>query len=170
MAKSANSFLKPSMNWLLVFIPFTLFMEHAMPDRPVLVFSARLRLFRLQFIVQATEDCNTHRDAIGGLLNATFGNARADHLLRRPKVGFDMVVPRAGALLANLLALVWPSSWGTRYHTREFNPVLWDAGEHDDARQINMMVPGGIIPCDRGDPPLRRYLNIGCHRPPVSTP
>ena len=38
MTKSTNSFLKPSMNWLLVFIPFTLFMEHVMPDRPVLVF------------------------------------------------------------------------------------------------------------------------------------
>jgi hypothetical protein len=38
MTKSVNSFLKPSMNWLLVFIPITLFMEHAMPDKPVLVF------------------------------------------------------------------------------------------------------------------------------------
>ena len=78
MEKSAKSFLKPSLNWFLAFIPITLFLEHAMPDKPVLIFlCAAFSIIPVaSLIVQATEQIALRTgDAIGGLLNATFGNA-----------------------------------------------------------------------------------------------
>jgi Ca2+:H+ antiporter len=57
MAKSITSFLKPSLNWLLAFIPITLFMEHAMPDKPVFIFlCAAFAIIPIaSLIVQSTE-------------------------------------------------------------------------------------------------------------------
>src|SRR5512147_2358179 len=130
MTKTANSFLKPSMNWLLVFIPVTLFMEHAMPDRPVLVFlCAALSIVPVaSLIVQSTEQIALRTgDAIGGLLNATFGNA--------PELIISFVALRSGltdmvraslvgAVMANLLLGLGLAFFlgGLRFHTQEFNP------------------------------------------------
>ena len=73
------TFLKKiGLNLLLVFIPVTLALEHLAPERPALIFvAAAFGIIPLAgLIVQATEQI-AHRtgDAIGGLLNATFGNA-----------------------------------------------------------------------------------------------
>jgi Ca2+:H+ antiporter len=101
--------LKPSVNWLFLFIPITLAMEHLVhASPPVLFFCAALAIIPIaSLIVQSTEQVARRTgDAIGGLLNATFGNA--------PELIIAMVALKAGlmdmvrasligAILANLL-------------------------------------------------------------------
>lgn len=100
--------LKPSVNWLLAFIPVALGLEHAKAAPPLVFFSAALAIVpAASLIVHSTEQI-AHRtgDAVGGLLNATFGNA--------PELIIAIVALRAGlvdlvrasiigAILGNLL-------------------------------------------------------------------
>ena len=77
MAIDLKSLLKPSANWLLAFIPVTLWLEHAGASAPMIFFSAALAIVPIaMLIVHSTEQVAVHTgDAVGGLLNATFGNA-----------------------------------------------------------------------------------------------
>ena len=73
-----GSAMKPSINWLLVFIPITLVLEHPGGCRaPVIFFCAALAIMPIAaLIVRSTGQLATYTgDAVGGLLNATFGNA-----------------------------------------------------------------------------------------------
>ena len=123
--------MKPSLNWLLVFLPITIVLEHLgnLPP-PVLFFSAALALIPIAgLIVHATEQIAVRTgDAVGGLLNATFGNA--------PELIIGLVALRAGyldmvrasligAILANLLLALGLSFLlgGIRYHDQRFNPM-----------------------------------------------
>jgi len=171
MTKSASSFLKPSMKWLMVFIPFTLLMEHAMPDRPVLVFlCAALSIVPFaSLIVQATEQIALRTgDAIGGLLNATFGNAPELIIsFVALRSGFTDIVRASlvGAILANLLLGLGLAFLlgGFRYHIQEFNASA--AGMQASMMMlavISMMVPGGYHTLVTEESLLyERYLNIG---------
>ena len=70
--------LKPSIYWLFVFIPLTVALEHmGEVSPPVIFFSAALAIIPIAaLIVHSTEQLSTRTgDAVGGLLNATFGNA-----------------------------------------------------------------------------------------------
>jgi Ca2+:H+ antiporter len=69
--------LKPSIHWLFAFIPVTLALEHLHASPPLVFFSAALSIVPIAaLIVHSTEHLATHTgDAVGGLLNATFGNA-----------------------------------------------------------------------------------------------
>jgi Ca2+:H+ antiporter len=122
--------MKPSLNWLLIFVPITLTVEHLGVPLPVLFFCAALALIPIAgLIVQATEQIALRtNDAVGGLLNATFGNA--------PELIIGMVALRAGlldmvrasligAILANLLLALGLSFFlgGIRYHVQRFNPT-----------------------------------------------
>jgi len=126
-----RAFLKPSINWLFAFIPISVALEHAgkVPP-PLLFFSAALAIVPIaRLIVLATEQIATRTgDAIGGLLNATFGNA--------PELIISMVALRAGylemvraaligAILANLLLALGVAFLlgGLRHHDQSFNPV-----------------------------------------------
>ena len=126
-----NNFLRSPMNWLLVFIPLTIAFEHlAHVSAPVLFFMAAVAIIPIAaLIVRATEQI-AHRtgDAIGGLLNATFGNA--------PELIIAMVALRAGyldmvraslvgAILANLLLALGVAflTGGMRFHEQRFNPM-----------------------------------------------
>ncbi|HSA77639.1 MAG TPA: calcium/proton exchanger, partial [Nitrospirota bacterium] len=171
MTKSASSLLKPSINWLLAFIPFTLFIEHAMPDKPVLVFlCAALSIVPVaSLIVQSTEQIALRTgDAIGGLLNATFGNAPeliiAFVALRSGLT--DMVrASLVGAIMANLLLGLGLAFFlgGLRFHTQEFNPRA--AGMQASMMMlavISLMVPGGYHTFVTEETlHYERYLNIG---------
>jgi Ca2+:H+ antiporter len=120
--------VKPSLNWLLVFIPVSLALERAHVPAPLLFFSAALAIVPIAaLIVRSTEQLATRTgDAIGGLLNATFGNA--------PELIIAMVALRAGymdmvraslvgSILANLLLATGVALFlgGRRYHTQEYN-------------------------------------------------
>src|SRR5262245_20230048 len=120
--------LKPSLNWLLIFIPISLALEYAHVPAPALFFSAALSILPIaRLIVLSTEQLATRTgDAIGGLLNATFGNA--------PELIIAMVALRAGyfdmvrasiigSILANLMLAMGVAFLlgGLRYHTQEYN-------------------------------------------------
>src|SRR5438552_18948655 len=123
--------MKPSIFWLFVFIPITVILEHAgeLPP-PVIFFSAALAIVPIAaLIVRATEQLAMRTgDAVGGLLNATFGNA--------PELIISVVALKAGylemvraslvgAILANLLLALGAAFLlgGFRFHDQRFNPT-----------------------------------------------
>lgn len=125
-----KNLLKPSANWLFVFIPISLYLEYSHAFAPLIFFSAALSIIPIaKLIVHSTEQLATYTgDAIGGLLNATFGNL--------PELIISIVALKAGlytmvlasiigAILANLLLALGLSFFigGTKYHTQDFNPV-----------------------------------------------
>ena len=119
---------RPSINWLLIFIPVSLVLEHAHVPAPVLFFAAALAIVPIaRLIVLATEQLATRTgDAIGGLLNATFGNAPELIIaLVALRAGyFDMVrASIIGSILANLMLATGVAFFlgGLRYHTQEYN-------------------------------------------------
>jgi Ca2+:H+ antiporter len=120
--------LKPSLNWLLVFIPVSLALEYAHVPPPVLFFSAALAIIPIaSLIVHSTEQLAHYTgDAIGGLLNATFGNAPELIIaLVALRAGFfDMVrASIIGSILANLMLATGVAFFlgGLRNHTQEYN-------------------------------------------------
>jgi Ca2+:H+ antiporter len=123
--------LKPSFNWLLVFIPVTVVLEHTgTVSAPVIFFSAALAIVPIaRLIVEATEHIASRTgDAVGGLLNATFGNAPELIIaVVALKAGlFDMVrASLIGAILANLLLALGIAFFlgGLRYHDQTYSPA-----------------------------------------------
>lgn len=122
--------MKSRLNWLLVFLPITVAAEHQHTPAPVLFFCAALTLIPISgLIVAATEQIASRTgDALGGLLNATFGNA--------PELIIGLVALRAGlldivrasligAILANLLLALGLAFFlgGIRHHVQKFNPT-----------------------------------------------
>jgi len=126
-----SSFLRRPMNWLLLFIPITVGLEHlAHVSAPVLFFLAALSIVPIAAqIVSATEQLATHTgDAVGGLLNATFGNAPELIIaFVALKAGYLEMVRASlvGAILANLMLALGVSFLlgGLRYHEQRFNPT-----------------------------------------------
>src|SRR4051812_27719016 len=122
--------MKFSLNWLLIFLPITVLAERLHTSAPVLFFCAALALIPIAgLIVHATEHIAAKTgDAVGGLLNATFGNA--------PELIIGLVALRAGlldmvrasligAILANLLLALGLSFFlgGIGHHVQKFNPT-----------------------------------------------
>jgi len=106
-------------------------LEHvAHISAPVLFFMAAIAIIPIAaLIVRATEQI-AHRtgDAVGGLLNATFGNAPELIIaLVALKAGYlDMVrASLVGAILANLLLALGVGflTGGLRFHEQRFNPT-----------------------------------------------
>jgi len=149
---TARSFLKPSVNWLLAFIPIAILLEKTHAAPPIVFFSAALAIIpAAKFIVHATEQIATRTgDAVGGLLNATFGNA--------PELIIATVALRAGlmdlvrasiigAILANLLLALGVSMLlgGLRYHDQRYNA---DASRMYSSMMllavITLIIPGAL--------------------------
>jgi Ca2+:H+ antiporter len=115
----------------LAFVPITVVLEHVGGvSAPVIFFSAALAIIPIAaLIVRATEQIATRTgDAIGGLLNATFGNAPELIIaLVALKAGYLAMVRATivGAILANLLLALGVAFLlgGLRHHDQHFNPV-----------------------------------------------
>jgi Ca2+:H+ antiporter len=121
--------LGASPNWLLLFVPVSILLDHSGRASPAMVFfAAALAIVpAARLIVQGTEHIATRTGAaIGGLLNATFGNL--------PELIIATVALRSGllemvrasiigAILANLLMALGAALLigGVRYHNQEFN-------------------------------------------------
>jgi len=126
-----SSFLRSPMNWLLLFIPITVALEHlAHVSGPVLFFMAALAIVPIAAqIVGATEQLATRTgDAIGGLLNATFGNAPELIIaFVALKAGYLEMVRASlvGAILANMMLALGVAflMGGLRFHQQRFNPT-----------------------------------------------
>jgi Ca2+:H+ antiporter len=121
--------LRPSPNWLLLFVPVSVLLEHSEASPALVFFAAALAIVpAARLIVQGTEHIAARTgSAVGGLLNATFGNL--------PELIITTVALRSGllemvrasiigAILANLLMALGVALLvgGLRYHNQEFNP------------------------------------------------
>ncbi|HEX6861763.1 MAG TPA: calcium/proton exchanger [Thermoanaerobaculia bacterium] len=121
--------LRPSPNWLLLFVPLSVVLEHSEASPALVFFAAALAIVpAARLIVQGTEHIAARTgSAVGGLLNATFGNL--------PELIIATVALRSGllemvrasiigAILANLLMALGVALLvgGVRYHNQEFNP------------------------------------------------
>jgi Ca2+:H+ antiporter len=123
--------MKPSIYWLLAFVPITVILEHVgkVPP-PVVFFSAALAIVPIAvLIVRSTEQIAARTgDALGGLLNATFGNAPELIIaLVALKAGYPEMVRASiiGAILANLLLALGIAFFlgGLRYRDQNYNPA-----------------------------------------------
>jgi Ca2+:H+ antiporter len=162
---------KNGLNALLLFIPVTLALEHLTPDRPALIFlAAALAIVPVAgLIVQATEQIALRTgDAIGGLLNATFGNAPEliiTFVALRAGLGDMVRSALVGAILTNMLLGLGLAFLlgGLRHHDQEFNPQ----GTQMQSTMmfmavISLMVPGSFHALVTEQTlNLERYLSTG---------
>jgi Ca2+:H+ antiporter len=164
--------MKPSMNWLFVFMPIAVLLEHVEgTPAPLIFFSAALAILPIaSMIVKATEQIASRvGDTVGGLLNATFGNAPELIItLVALKAGlFDMVrASLAGAIMANLLLALGIAFFlgGIRYHEQEYNPVASRVySTMMLIAVISMSIPSGFRRALGGDEPMayEQSLNLG---------
>lgn len=115
---------------LFVFIPVSIILEHFMPESSTLIFfTAALAIIPIaRLISESTENLSHYTgEAVGGLLNATFGNfPEFVIILMALRAGlYEMVLASLiGAILANLLLALGVSFFigGLKYHTQDFNP------------------------------------------------
>ncbi|HET8948387.1 MAG TPA: calcium/proton exchanger [Candidatus Polarisedimenticolia bacterium] len=118
------------MLWLLLFAPLALILEHAGAPAPAIFFCAAIAIVPIASLIVAGTESIAHvtGPAIGGLLNATFGNL--------PELIIALVALRSGlvemvraslvgALLANLLLGLGLSFLlgGLRFHVQDYNPT-----------------------------------------------
>lgn len=127
---AARSLLRPSLLWLLILAPVAALLDRSgnVPAGMIFFCAALAIVPFAKLIVQGTEQVAAHTGAaIGGLLNATFGNL--------PELIISIAALRAGllemvrasivgALLANLLVALGLSFLlgGLRHHDQEYNP------------------------------------------------
>lgn len=167
-----GSFVRSPMNWLLLFIPITVGLEHlAHVSAPVLFFLAALAIVPIAAqIVHATEQLAVRTgDAIGGLLNATFGNAPELIIaFVALKAGyFDMVrASLVGAILANLLLALGVAFLlgGIRFHEQRFNATAARAySTMMFLAAVSMTVPSAFSRVFAPNEVIRqeRFLNVG---------
>src|SRR5437016_6765110 len=126
-----SAFLRSPINLLLIFVPVTLILERigGVPA-PAVFFSAGVAIIPMAaMIVRSTEQLAVRTgDAVGGLLNATFGNAPELIIaLVALKAGYaDMVrASIIGAMLANLLLALGMAFFlgGLRHLDQKYNPA-----------------------------------------------
>lgn len=122
--------LKPGIHWLFVFIPIAIALEKMHASAPLVFFSASLSIIPIaRLIGRSTEHLATYTgDAVGGLLNATFGNLPELIIaVIALKAGLHAMVlaSLAGAILANLLLAMGVSFLvgGIKYHNQDYNAV-----------------------------------------------
>ena len=121
--------LKPSLNWLLIFVPITIWLHFAMPTAHTQTFlCACVAILPLAgWLGKGTENLAHHTgEAVGGLLNATFGNA-AELIIAIAAMRsglYDVVkASLAGSIIGNVLLVGGLSMLmgGIRYKTQTFN-------------------------------------------------
>jgi Ca2+:H+ antiporter len=117
------------LNWLLIFVPVTIGLEFLMPasHTPIFVCACLAIVPLAGLLGNATEQLAGHTgDAVGGLLNATFGNA-AELIIAAVAMrkGFYPVVKASltGSIIGNILLVMGAAALagGIRYKRQEFN-------------------------------------------------
>lgn len=157
---------------LFIFIPISLALEHFKPDAYTLIFfTSALSIIPIaRLISQSTENLAHYTgEAIGGLLNATFGNfPELIIILMALKAGLHEMVLAAliGGILANLLFALGVSFFvgGLKHHTQNFNPVSSRVySSMMFIAVISLVVPSAFSRLFGGEDVLREeyLLNIG---------
>src|ERR671924_729299 len=104
-----------TINWLLIFIPVAVILGHVVPERALWIFLASaIAIMPLAgWMGQATEQLAERTgEGIGGLLNATFGNAAELIIaLAALRSGLHEVVKAslAGSIVGNILLVLGAS-------------------------------------------------------------
>ena len=124
-----SKWLKPQLDWLLVFVPVTVALEHFASDSHAWIFTcACLAIIPLAgWMGKATEHLAARTsEGIGGLLNATFGNAAELIIgLTALREGLYGVVKASltGSIIGNILLVLGASllGGGLKFKTQQFN-------------------------------------------------
>src|SRR4249920_1269263 len=138
------------MNWLLVFVPVAIALEFLAPERYLLVFAAScLGIVPLAgWLGRATEQLAERLgEGVGGLLNATFGNAAELIIaLAALRAGLHDVVKAsiAGSIVGNILLVLGASmlAGGLRHAEQHFNP----AGARSQATMLTLAAIALVLP------------------------
>src|SRR3954452_24277226 len=117
------------LNWLLIFIPVTIALEFLIPGAHTLVFIAScLAIVPLAgWLGHATEELAHHTgEGIGGLLNATFGNAAELIIaIMALQKGYYPVVKASltGSIIGNILLVLGAAvlAGGVKFKRQQFN-------------------------------------------------
>ena len=120
--------LKPGIHWLFIFMPIAIILDLNHASAPLIFFSAALSIIPIASLIgRSTEQLATYTgDAVGGLLNATFGNLPELIIaFVALKAGLHAMVlaSLAGAILANLLLATGVSFLvgGIKFHNQDYN-------------------------------------------------
>jgi Ca2+:H+ antiporter len=145
-----SKLLKPSLNWLLVFVPICVGLRFLAPQSHAAIFvTASLAIIPLAgWMGKATEHLATRTsEGIGGLLNATFGNAAELIIgLTALRAGLYDIVKASltGSIVGNILLVMGAAflAGGLRYKTQQFNP----SGARIQATMMTLAAIGLILP------------------------
>ena len=138
------------MNWLLLFVPVAIALEHLAPERHLLVFVASaLAIVPLAgWMGRATEQlADAAGEGVGGLLNATFGNA-AELIIAFAalRAGLHDVVKAsiAGSIIGNILLVLGAAmlAGGFRHREQHYNA----AGARSQATMLTLAAIALILP------------------------
>jgi Ca2+:H+ antiporter len=123
-----KKYFKPGIHWLYVFLPTTFALEYAGASAPWVFLSAALSIIPLaKLIGHSTEQIATYTgDALGALLNVTFGNAPEliiTVVALHAGLHDIVIASLAGAILANLLLAMGLSFLfgGFKFHNQDYN-------------------------------------------------
>jgi Ca2+:H+ antiporter len=138
------------MNWLLLFAPIAIGLEIFTPERHLLVFvaSSFAILPLAGWMGRATEQLAERMgEGVGGLLNATFGNAAELIIaLAALRAGLHDVVKAsiAGSIVGNILLVLGASmlAGGLRRAEQHFNP----AGARSQATMLTLAAIALVLP------------------------
>ena len=138
------------MNWFLLFIPVAITLEFSAPERHLLVFttSCFAILPLAGWMGRATEQLAERLgEGVGGLLNATFGNAAELIIsLAALRAGLHDVVKAsiAGSIVGNILLVLGASmlAGGMRHTEQHFNP----AGARSQATMLTLAAIALVLP------------------------
>jgi Ca2+:H+ antiporter len=138
------------MNWLLPFIAVAIGLEHFMPDRHLLIFVASgIAILPLAaWMGRATEQlAGRLGDGVGGLLNATFGNAAELIIaIAALRAGLYDVVKAsiAGSIVGNILLVLGAAMLmgGVRHREQNFNA----AGARAQSTMLTLAAIALIVP------------------------
>jgi Ca2+:H+ antiporter len=138
------------MNWLLFFVPVAIGLEVLAPERHLLVFaSSSLAILPLAASMgRATEQLAERMgEGVGGLLNATFGNAAELIIaIAALRVGLYHVVEASivGSIVGNILLVLGAAmlAGGLRHPVQHFNPE----GARSQATMLTLAAIALILP------------------------
>jgi len=138
------------MNWLLILVPIAIGLEHLAPERHLLIFAtACLAILPLAGRMGHATEALAERmgEGVGGLLNATFGNAAELIIaLAAMRAGLHDVVKAsiAGAIVGNILLVLGAAmlAGGLRHREQTYNP----AGARSQATMLTLAAIALVLP------------------------
>ncbi|GAB2179095.1 calcium/proton exchanger [Dongia sp. agr-C8] len=138
------------MNWLLLLVPVAIALEHLAPERYLLIFvTACLAILPLAARMGHATEALAERmgEGVGGLLNATFGNAAELIIaLAALRAGLYDVVKAsiAGSIVGNILLVLGAAmlAGGLRHREQSYNPV----GARSQATLLTLAAIALILP------------------------